>query len=95
VLVRIYMGGDCVPFKTLSSRQFSQAASRQEGGRQRPHPDHRPRASIACVALDQEIRKIRGRAQNIPDRYYNEQVPEIDFEPSRLSPNFIRPADFS
>jgi hypothetical protein len=89
------MGGDCVLFKTISSRQFNQAASRQEGGLQGLHPDHRPRASIACVALDQRIGKIRGRAQNRLEMFCNEQVAEIDFEPPRLGPNFIRPADIS
>jgi len=82
--------------KTVSSREFNQAASRLKKATEKGPVFITDRGRTSHVLLSiEEYERITGRPQSILDMLYDERVSAIDFEPPLLSGSFIRPADFS
>jgi prevent-host-death family protein len=81
---------------TLSSREFNQDTSRAKKAAKRGPVIITDRGRPAHVLLTiEEYRKITDKRENILELLAMPGAAEIEFEPARLSDNFLRPVDLS
>jgi len=85
-----------VAITTLSSREFNRDTSRaKKAARKGPvFITNRGRPAHVLLSIE-EYQKITKKHENILDMLAMPGVGDIDFEPTRLGDELIRPADFS
>lgn len=81
---------------TLSSREFSQDASRAKKAAKRGPVFITDRGRPTHVLLTiEEYRKITNKQENILDLLAMPDVAEVEFQPARLGGNLHRPPDLA